>query len=138
MRCPVRGDVEARIAELEAQRDAIDTRRPRFWTITGGVMTRVVIGVVTHVGCLGGGEPVGVADRVRSEFEGVDARVGLLRVAGTVHEPAGEVSRTAAKMAVGGVYREPVSPPNFLICGKIQRTSTDSAGLWPAFARNPE
>ena len=48
-------DVEARIAELEARRNAIDIQRPRFWTITGGVMTSVgaVIAIVSIVGCLG-------------------------------------------------------------------------------------
>ncbi|MBK7952266.1 MAG: hypothetical protein IPK00_26825 [Deltaproteobacteria bacterium] len=78
----VSSDVEARIAELQAKRDAIDTRRPRFWTITGGAMTGVgvVIAVVTLVGCLGSSEAG--AGCSPEHWAGLGASAGLLTVGG--------------------------------------------------------
>lgn len=76
------GDVDARIAELEAQRDAIDTRRPRFWTITGSVMTGVglVIGLTAIIGCLGSSEAG--AGCSPEHWAGLGASAGLLTIGG--------------------------------------------------------
>lgn len=75
-------DVEARIAELEAQRDAIDIRRPRFWTITGSVMTGVglSIGLAAIIGCLGSSEAG--AGCSPEHWAGLGASAGLLTIGG--------------------------------------------------------
>ncbi|MBY0400837.1 phage holin family protein [Myxococcota bacterium] len=61
------GEVEARIAALESQRDAISTRGPRAAVITGSVMTGVGAGLAAVAGILCAAAAAGSSTRCRVE-----------------------------------------------------------------------
>ncbi len=79
------GDIEARIAALESQRDAISTRGPRAAMITGGVLTGVGFGVATLAGVLCAAAAAGSSTQCKTDNAiGIAAGGGVIGIAGLI------------------------------------------------------